>query len=157
METIPIQNQYAYWSYLQPAVPPHLTSTYHLDMKLPALDVNISFNMANLYMINISAQDFQIWKYLGNNRSDMQLQYLTTIPLIPVHKIYQHLLNNTLPIIPFDTESTENTDSIWTLFAHWGIYISSYRITYTSRNRLILLLLLLVLTCQISVLTFTTR
>ena len=49
------------------------------------LDVNISLNMANLYMINISAQDFHIWKHLGSNRSNMQLQYLTTIPSIPVH------------------------------------------------------------------------
>ena len=49
----------------------------------PTLDVNISLNMANLYMINISAQDFCIWKHLGSNRSDMQLQHLTTIPLIP--------------------------------------------------------------------------
>ena len=55
----------------------------------------------------------------------MQLQHLTTIPSIPEHKIYQHLLNNILPIIPFNTESTENTDSIWTLFAHPGIYISA--------------------------------
>ena len=84
----------------------------------PNLDVNISLNMANLYMINILAQDFCIHKHLGSNRSDMQLQHLTTIPPIPVHKLYQHLLNNTLPAIPFDTESTENTDSIWSLFAH---------------------------------------
>ena len=55
----------------------------------------------------------------------MQLQHLTTIPLIPVHKIYQHLLNNTLPIIPFDKESTENIGSIWTLFSHLGIYVSA--------------------------------
>ena len=56
------------------------------------LDVNISLNMANLHMINILEQDFCIWQHLGNNRSDMQLQHLTTIPSIPVHKIYQHLL-----------------------------------------------------------------
>ena len=55
----------------------------------------------------------------------MQLQHLTAIPSIPVHKIYQHLLNNTLLIIPFDAESTENTGSIWTLFAHLEIYISA--------------------------------
>ena len=81
--------------------------------------------MANLHMINISAQDFCIWKYLGSNRSDMQLQHLTTITLIPVHKIYQHLLNNTLAIIPFDKESTENTGSIWNLFSYLGIYVSA--------------------------------
>ena len=91
----------------------------------PTLDVNTSLNMANLHMINISAQDFCIWQYFGSNRSDIQLQHLTTIPSIPVHKVYQHLLNNTLPTIPFNTESTENTDSIWTLFTHPGIYISA--------------------------------
>ena len=122
------------------------------------LDVNVSLNMANLHMINILAQDFHIWQHLGSNRSDMQLQHLTTIPLIPVHKIYQHMLNNTSSIMPFnmDEESTEHTDSIWTLFSHTGMYYS-YRITHTSRIRLILLLLLLVPTCQISTLTFTTR
>ena len=91
----------------------------------PTLDVNISLNMANLHMINFSAQDFCTWKLLGSNRSDMQLHHLTTIPSIPVHKIYQHLLNNTLPNIPFDKESTENTGSIWTLFSHLGRYISA--------------------------------
>ena len=91
------------------------------------LDVNISLNMANLHMINILAQDFCIWKHLGNNRSDVQLQHLTTIPLIPVHKIYQHLLNNTLPIMPFDMdkESTEHTGSIWALFFHPEICITA--------------------------------
>ena len=48
------------------------------------LDVNISLNMANLHMINILVQDFCIWKHLGNNRSDVQLQHLTTIPLMIV-------------------------------------------------------------------------
>ena len=91
----------------------------------PTLDVTVSLNMANLQIINISAQDFHIWQHLGSNRSDMQLDHLTTIPSIPVHKIYQHLLNNTLPIMPFDMdkESTEYTDSIWALFLHTGMYV----------------------------------
>ena len=91
----------------------------------PTLDVNMSLNMANLHMLNISAQNFCIWQHLGRNRSDMQLQHLTTIPSIPVHKIYQHLLNSTMPVMPFNTESTGNTDSLWTLFTHPGIYISA--------------------------------
>ena len=84
----------------------------------PNLDVNISLNMANLNIINNSALNFHIWQYLRNNRSEMQLQHLTTIPSIPVHKIYQHIINGTQQIMPFDTddESTEDTDSIWTLF-----------------------------------------
>ena len=95
--------------------------------KTLTLDVNVSLNMANLQMINISAQDFHIWQHLGSNRSEAQLEHLTTIPSIPVHKIYQHLLNNTLPIMPFDMdkESKEQTDSIWTLFSHTGMYVTA--------------------------------
>ena len=76
------------------------------------LDINVSLNMANLHMINISALDFHIWQHLGNNRNETQLQHLATIPSIPVHKIYQHMINCTQHIIPFDTihESTEDTD-----------------------------------------------
>ena len=124
----------------------------------PNLDVNISTNMANLHMINISALDFCIWQHLGNNRREMQLWHLTTIPSIPVHKIYQHI-NGTQQIMPFDMddESTEDTDSIWTLFFTYRDVPYSYRITYTSRIRIILLLLLLVLACQISAPTLTTR
>ena len=99
----------------------YLPPTY----ETPTQNVNISLNMANLHMINISTQDFHIWQHLGSKRSDTQLQHLTNIPSIPVHKVYQHLLNSTLPIIPFNTESTENNDSIWTLFTHPGIYISA--------------------------------
>ena len=124
----------------------------------PTLDVNISLNMANLHMINISAQDFCIWKHLGSNRSDMQLQHLTTIPSIPVHKIYQHLLNNTLPIMPFDMddESIEHTDSIWTLFSPPGIYISAIG-SLIPVGLGLFVATSLVPTCQISMLTFTTR
>ena len=93
----------------------------------PTLDVNVSIKMANLHMINILAQDFCIWQHLGSNRSEVQLQHLTTIPSIPVHKIYQHMLNNTPPIMPFDMdeESTEHTDLICTLFSHTGMYITA--------------------------------
>ena len=78
-------------------------------------------------MINILAQDLHIWQHLGSNRSEAQLQHLTTIPSIPVHRIYQHLFNNTPPIMPFDMdkESTEHTDSIWTLFSQTRMYITA--------------------------------
>ena len=91
------------------------------------LDVNASLNIANLHMINILAQDFCMWQHLGSNRSDVQLQHLTTIPSILVHKIYQHRLNNTSSIMPFDMdeESTEHTDSIWNVFSHTGMYVTA--------------------------------
>ena len=93
----------------------------------PNLDANVSINMANLHIINISALDFYIWQHLRNNRSEALLQQLTIIPSIPIHKIYQHMINSTQPIMPFDmdNESTEDTDSIWTLFSHTGIYVTA--------------------------------
>ena len=91
----------------------------------PILDVNVSLNMANLEMINISAQCFCICQHLGNNKSDMQLQHLATIPSIPIHKVYQHLLNSTMPLVPFNTDPSEDTDSLWSVFTQPGIYISA--------------------------------
>ena len=130
------------------------SSNFYLPLRYetPNLHVNVSINMANLNMINILALDFCIWQHLRNNRSEAQLQHLTTIPLIPVHKIYQHMINSTQPIMPFDMddESTEHNefylDSIFT----YRDICYSYRIIHTSRIRIILLLLLLVLACQIS-------
>ena len=65
------------------------SSNFYLPPKCetPNLDVNVSINRANLHMINISPLDFCIWQHLRNSRSKKQLQHLTTIPLIPVHKI----------------------------------------------------------------------
>ena len=91
------------------------------------LDVNVSLNMANLQLINASALDFHVWQHLEDNRSETQLQHLTTIPSIPVHKMYQHIINGTQHIMPFNTndESTEDTDLVWTLFLHTGMYVTA--------------------------------
>ena len=91
----------------------------------PILNVNVSLNMANLQMINISALHFCIWQHLGNNWSDIRLQHLATIPSIPVHKVYQHLLNSTIQLTPFNTEPSDDTDSLWSVFTHPGIYVSA--------------------------------
>ena len=76
-------------------------------------------------MINISALHFCIWQCLGNNWSDMQLQHLATIHSIPVHKVYQHLLNSTMQLVPFNIVPSEDTDSLWSVFTYPGIYISA--------------------------------
>ena len=83
--------------------------------------------MANLHIRNISALNFSVWQHLEDDRNKTQLQHLTTIPSIPVNKIYQHIINDTEHIIPFNTadESTEYTDLIWTLFVHTGIYVTA--------------------------------
>ena len=62
----------------------------------PVLNVNISLNLANLQAVNITALHFCVWQHMGNNHSETQLQHLVTIPSIPVHKVYQHLLNSSL-------------------------------------------------------------
>ena len=81
--------------------------------------------MANLQVINITALHFHIWQHLGNNQSDMQLQHLVAIPSIPVHKVYQYLFNNTMQLPPFNTEPSEDTDSLWSVFTLPGIYVSA--------------------------------
>ena len=91
----------------------------------PVLNVNVSLDMANLQLINITALHFCIWQHLGNNQSDIQLQHLVTIPSIPVHKVYQHLLNSTMQLTPFNTEPSEDTVSLWSVFNHPGIYVSA--------------------------------
>ena len=91
----------------------------------PVLNVNISLNMANLQAVNITTLHFCIWQHMGSNHSDTQLQHLVTIPSIPVHKVYQHLLNSSLQLTPFNTKSSEDTNTLWNLFTHPGIYISA--------------------------------
>ena len=87
METIPI------WQPIHvlklPTACSATSSHFYLPPRYetPIFNVSVSLNMANLQMINTSAQHFCIWQHLGNNRSDMQLQHLATIPSIPVLKV----------------------------------------------------------------------
>ena len=91
----------------------------------PVLNVNISLDMANLQMKNITALHFHVWQHFGNNQSDMQLQHLATIPSIPVHKVYQHILHSTMQLTPINTEPSGDTVSLWSVFTHQGIYVSA--------------------------------
>ena len=60
--------------------------------------------------------------------------------------------------MPFDIddESTEHTDSIWTLFPHTGMYVTAIGLLVQAGLGLFCLLPL-VSACQISIPTFTTR
>ena len=120
--------------------------------------INISLEVAKLNMINISALDFCLWQHLENHSNETQLQHLASIPLIPVIQPYKHMISGTNPITPFTSpeESTGNTVSIWTVFSHRSLH-NGYWVVYTSRIGDILLLFLLVPTCQVSMPTFTTR
>ena len=103
------------------------SSHFHLPPRYQNLhlEVNISLDMANLNMVNISSLDFCIWQHLEGHRNETQLQHLATIPSIPVNNFYQHIISGAQYITPFNTadESTGDTDSIWTLFLHTGIYV----------------------------------
>ena len=103
------------------------SSNFHLPPRYQTLhlEVNISLDIANLHMTNISLLHFHIWQHLRDHRNKTQLQHLTTIPSIPVKKIYQHMISGTQHITPFNTadESIGHTDLIWTLFSHIGIYV----------------------------------
>ena len=111
----------------------------------------------NLQAINITTLHFCIWQHMGRNHSETELQHLATLPSIPVHKVYQHLLNNFLTIDTLQNEAIRRYKySMEPVCPPQNIHFS-FRFTYTSRNRIILLLFLLVLTCQISMPTFKIR
>ena len=91
----------------------------------PVLNINISLDMANLQTVNIIALHFRVWQHMGKNHSEAQLQHLATIPSIPVHKVYEHLLNSSLCLTPFNMKPTVDTNTLWNLFIHPGIYVSA--------------------------------
>ena len=90
----------------------------------PILNVSVSLNMANLQAINITALHFHVRQHMGRNHSETELQHLATLPSIPVHKVYQHLLNNSLQLTPFNKKPSEDTNTLWNLFTHPRIYVS---------------------------------
>ena len=91
----------------------------------PALNVNVLLDMANLQVVNITALHFHVWQHMGRNHTETQLQHLATLPSIPIHKVYQHLLNSSLHLTPFNMKLSEDMDTLWNLFTHPGIYVSA--------------------------------
>ena len=80
--------------------------------------------MANLYVINISLLDFCIWQHLEQYWNKSQLIHLASIPAVPVGQLYSHMAKCLQHITPFSPEeSTGDTDSIWTLISHTGVYV----------------------------------
>ena len=90
----------------------------------PPLEVNISLDMVNLNMINMSSRNFHIWQHLEKQQNESQLQHLASIPSIPVGQLYSHMAKGIQHITPFSPEeSTGDRVSIWTLFLHTGVYV----------------------------------
>ena len=125
METIPIR-QLLHVLKL-PTVCSATSSHFYLSPRYetPALNVNVSLDMANLQTVNITTLHFHIWQHMGRNCSDPQLQHLATLPSIPVHKVYRHLLNSSLHLTPFNMKPSEDTNTLWNLFTYPGIYVSA--------------------------------
>ena len=105
------------------ATSPHFHLLPHYEH--PALTVNISLDMANLNMVNISSLDFHIWQHVKDHKNETQLHHLSSIPSIPIAHLYKHMVSGIKPITPFTSSevSTGDTVSIWTLFSHTGVYI----------------------------------
>ena len=129
----------------------HLPPCY----KSPPLEVNISLDMANLNMINISSLNFCIWQHLDQHWNESHLQHLASIPSVPVGQLYnhRHSLFYTFFIGRIIRGYKFNLD---TVFIYRSL-CNSYRITDTNRFGNILLSFLLVSTCKTSASTFTTR
>ena len=97
-------------------LPPHYETT--------SSEVNITLDMANLHMINISSLDLCIWQHLEKHWNQSQLQHLASIPSVQVGQLYSHMTRDIQHITPFSPEEpTGDTDSIWTLFSHTGVYV----------------------------------
>ena len=68
--------------------------------------------------------NFHIWQHLDKHQYDSQLQHLASIPSVPVEQLYKHMAKGIQHITAFSPEeSTTDTDSIWTLFLHTGVYV----------------------------------
>ena len=84
-------------------LPPACSATsphFHLPpcYEHPALTVNISLDMANLNMVNISSLDFHIWQHLKDHRNETQLHHLSGIPSVPIAQPYKHIISDITPI-----------------------------------------------------------
>ena len=87
-------------------LPPHYENS--------ALEGNISFDMANLNVINISSMNFWIWQHLEKHQNESQLQHLDSIPSVLVEQLYRHMANGIKHITTFTSpeESTGDTGLI---------------------------------------------
>ena len=77
-------------------------------------------------MISILSMNFQTWQHLEKHQNEIKLQHLASIPSVPVKQLYRHMAIGIRHITPFSPEeSTGDTNSIWTLFSHTGVYVTA--------------------------------
>ena len=139
---------------------PQACSTASQHFNLPPhyethqLTINISLNTAN-----ISSPDFRIWQHLEDHWNGTQLHHLVNISSVPIDQLYKHMISSNGPITPFTSanKSVDDTASIWTLFSHRGIYAMAIRLLIPAGLGIFCCYFFLVLTWQISALTFMIR
>ena len=73
-------------------LPPACSATspnFHLHphYENSTLEINISLDMANLHMTNMSSLDFHIWQHLEKHQNESQLKHLASIPSVPVDQL----------------------------------------------------------------------
>ena len=145
-------------------LPPACSATsqhFHLPpcYETHQLTINISLNTANLNMMNISSPEFRIWQHLEDHWNGTKLHHLVKIPSVPSDQLYKHMIKNNRPITPFTLtdESIDDTASLLTPFSHTGIYVTAIGSLIPAGLGIFCCYFFLVLTCQISMLTFTIR
>ena len=70
--------------------------------------------------------NIHIWQHLDKHQNESQLQHLASIPSVPVGQLYSHMAMDNKHVIPFSSaESTGDTDTMWTLFSHTGVYVTA--------------------------------
>ena len=63
------------------------------------------------------------------HHNDSQLQHMASIPSVPVGPLYSQMATGIHHIPPSSPEeSPGDTDTIWTLFLHTGMYIMAIRL-----------------------------
>ena len=119
--------------------------------------INISLNTANLNVVNILGLEFRIW-HLEAHWNRTSLQHLANILSMPFDELCKKMFTSNRPMNPFLSTDrlTGETVSVWTLFSHTGVYIKAIRLLIPPGLG-IFFATFLVLTCQISTLTFTIR
>ena len=92
----------------------------------PVLNINVSLDMAKPSNCEHHHPTFlHVWQHMGKNHNESQLQHLADIPSVPVHKVYEHLLNSSLHMTPFNMKLSEDTNTLWSMFTHPAVYISA--------------------------------
>ena len=111
-------------------IPPACSTTsqhFHLPpcYEIHEITINISLNTVNLNVMNISSPEFRIWQHLEDHWKGTLLHHLVNIPSVPSDQLYKHMFSR--PITPFIStdESIDDTASIWTLFSHTDIYVTT--------------------------------